>query len=79
MRVGDIPSAYLQADHVPSNGRPVYIIADRHTTDLIIKAMPEHTDLARRNGTMVLQIKKKPCTGWWNPPGCGTRSWRSTS
>ena len=58
LRVGDIPSAYLQADHVPSNGRPVYIVADRHTTELIIKAMPEYTNLVRPNGTMVLQVKK---------------------
>ena len=58
LRVGDIPSAYLQADHVPSNGKPVFITADRHTTDLIIKAMPEYKDLMMPNGTMILQVKK---------------------
>ena len=58
LRVGDIPSAYLQADHIPSNGRPVFIVADRHTTELITKAMPEHQALVRPNGTMVLEVKK---------------------
>ena len=58
LREGDIPSAYLQADHIPSNGRPVFIVADRHTTELIIKAMPEHQALVRPNGTMVLEVKK---------------------
>ena len=58
LRVGDIPSAYLQADHVPANGRPVFIVADRHTTELIIKAMPEYQGLVRPNGTMVLQVAK---------------------
>ena len=38
--VGDIPSAYLQADHVPANGKAVHIIADRYTTKLIVEAMP---------------------------------------
>ena len=41
-RVGDIPSAYLQADHVPSNGKPVHIVADKYTTSLIVEAMPEY-------------------------------------
>ena len=58
LRVGDIPSAYLQAEHIPSNGRPVYIIADRHTTGLIIKAMPEYGKFIRPNGTMLLRVKK---------------------
>ena len=40
--VGDIPSAYLQADHVPANGKAVHIIADRYTTKLIVEAMPEY-------------------------------------
>ena len=58
LRVGDIPSAYLQAEHVPSNGRPVHIIADRYTTGLIIKAMPEYERHVRPNGTMILRVKK---------------------
>ena len=58
LRVGDIPSAYLQADHEPSNGRPVYIISDRHTTSLIIKAMPQYRSFVRPNGTMILKVKK---------------------
>ena len=58
LRVGDIPSAYLQAEHVPANGRPVFIVADRHTTALIIKGMPEYKNLVRENGTMVLQVMK---------------------
>ena len=31
LHVGDIPSAYLQADHKPADGKPVFIIADKHT------------------------------------------------
>ena len=58
LRVGDIPSAYLQAEHVPANGRPVFIVSDRHTTDLIVKAMPEYRGLVRPNGTMILQVAK---------------------
>ena len=58
LRVGDIPSAYLQAEHVPANGRPVFIVSDRHTTDLIVKAMPEYQGLVRPNGTMILQVAK---------------------
>ena len=44
-RVGDIPSAYLQADHVPSNGKPVHIVADTYTTSLIVEAMPEYRNM----------------------------------
>ena len=58
LRVGDIPSAYLQGDHVPSNGRPVYIIADRYVTSLIVKNLPKYKDYVRPNGTMVLRVKK---------------------
>ena len=58
LRVGDIPSAYLQAEHVPSNGRPVHIIADRYTTGLIVKAMPEYQRYVRPNGTIILRVKK---------------------
>ena len=43
--VGDIPSAYLQADHVSANGKAVHIIADRYTTKLIVESMPEYADL----------------------------------
>ena len=56
--VGDIPSAYLQADHVPANGRPVHIIADRYTTSLITEAMPEYKSYVRTNGTMILKVVK---------------------
>ena len=55
--VGDIPSAYLQADHVPANGRPVHIIADRYTTSLITEAMPEYKSFVRTNGTMILKVE----------------------
>ena len=58
LRVGDIPSAYLQAEHVPSNGRPVHIIADKYTTGLIVRAMPEYNNYVRPNGTMILHVKK---------------------
>ena len=56
--VGDIPSAYLQADHVPANGKAVHIIADRYTTKLIVESMPEYTDFVRPNGTMILKVEK---------------------
>ena len=56
--IGDIPSAYLQAEHVPANGKPVYIIADKYTTGLIVESMPEYRDFVRPNGTMVLQVMK---------------------
>ena len=58
LRVGDIPSAYLQADHVPSNGRPVYIVADKYTTSLVAEAMPEYRRLIRPCGTMILKVAK---------------------
>ena len=58
LHVGDIPAAYLQADHVPANGRPVYIIADKHTTELVVKAYPETANLVRPNGTMILKVAK---------------------
>ena len=56
--VGDIPSAYLQAEHVPANGKPVYIIADRYVTRLIVESMPEYQNFVRPNGTMILKVKK---------------------
>ena len=56
--VGDIPSAYLQADHVPANGKAVHIIADRYTTSLIVDSMPEYKDYVRPNGTMILKVMK---------------------
>ena len=58
LRVGDIPSAYLQVEHVPANGRTVYIIADRYITEIIVTAMPEYKSLVRSNGTMILKVKK---------------------
>ena len=56
--VGDIPSAYLQAEHIPANGKAVHIIADRYTTKLIVEAMPEYQDYVRPNGTMILKVMK---------------------
>lgn len=58
LQVGDISAAYLQADHVPANGKPVYIIADKHTTSLVVKAYPETAQLVRPNGTMILRVAK---------------------
>ena len=58
LRIGDIPAAYLQAEHVPADGKPVYIIADRHTTKLIVKAYPDKKKLVRPNGTMILRVAK---------------------
>ena len=56
--VGDIPSAYLQAEHVPANGKPVHIIADKYVTNLIVEAMPEYSDFVRPNGTIILKVEK---------------------
>lgn len=56
--VGDIPSAYLQAEHKPADGRPVYIIADKHTSSLIAEAHPEYKDFIMDNGTMILKVQK---------------------
>ena len=58
LQVGDIPSAYLQAEHKPANGQPVHIIADKHTTGIIIKTHPEYKDFALPNGTMILRVDK---------------------
>ena len=58
LHVGDIPSAYLQADHKPADGKPVFIIADKHTSTLIAEAHPEYKDYIMPNGTMILKVKK---------------------
>ena len=58
LQIGDIPAAYLQADHVPANGKPVHIMADRYTTSLVVKAYPKTAKLVRPNGTMVLRVAK---------------------
>ena len=58
LHVGDIPSAYLQADHKPADGKPVLIIADKHTSALIAEAHPEYADYIMPNGTMILKVKK---------------------
>ena len=58
LHVGDIPSAYLQAEHKPADGKPVYIIADKHTSALIAHAHPEYHDYIMPNGTMILKVKK---------------------
>ena len=56
--VGDIPSAYLQAEHKPADGEPVHIIADKHTSKLIAEAHPEYSDFIMPNGTMILKVQK---------------------
>ena len=58
LQVGDIPSAYLQAEHKPANGHPVHIIADKYTTSIIIDTFPEYRDYALSNGTMILRVEK---------------------
>ena len=58
MIVGDIPSAYLQAKHKPADGKPVFIVADKHTSTLIAEAHPEYQDYIMPNGTMILKVKK---------------------
>ena len=58
LQIGDIPAAYLQADHVPATGKPVHIIADRYTTSLVVKAYPDTAKMVRPNGTMILRVAK---------------------
>lgn len=58
LQVGDIPSAYLQAEHKPANGQPVHIIADKYTTSIIIDTFPEYRAYALPNGTMILRVQK---------------------
>ena len=58
LHVGDIPSAYLQAKHVPADGRTTYIRADKETTAIIIKVYPDLANYVTKNGTMILQVAK---------------------
>ena len=54
----DVPSAYLQTEHVSKSGKKVYIVADKRTTELIVRAYPDLITFVRPNGTMMLQVLK---------------------
>ena len=58
IKVGDVPSAYLQTDYESESGEDLHIVADRATTTLIVKAYPDLAPLVRPNGTMILQVLK---------------------
>ena len=58
LHVGDIPSAYLQAEHKPADGKPVFIVADNHTSELIAEAHPEYANYIMPDGKMILKVKK---------------------
>ena len=58
LRVGDIPSAYLQAKHEPADGKPTFIRADKETTRIIVKVYPDLANYVMPNGTMILEVAK---------------------
>ena len=58
IRVGDIPSAYLQAEHVAADGKPTFIRADKETTRIIIKVYPDLANYVMPNGTMILEVAR---------------------
>ena len=58
LRVGDIPSAYLQAEHVPADGKTTFVRADKETTRIIVKIYPDLIDYVAPNGTMILEVAR---------------------
>ena len=58
LHVGDIPSAYLQAKHVPADGRTTFVRADKEVTALIVKVYPDLANYVMPNGTMILEVAK---------------------
>ena len=58
IRVGDIPSAYLQAEHVPADGKTTFIRADKETTRIIVKVYPDLINYVMPNGTMILEVAR---------------------
>ena len=58
LRVGDIPSAYLQAEHVPADGKTTFVRADKETTRIIVKVYPDLANYVAPNGTMILEVAR---------------------
>ena len=58
LHVGDIPSAYLQAKHVPADGSTTFIRADKETTAIIVKVYPDLVNYVTKSGTMILEVAK---------------------
>ena len=58
LRVGDIPSAYLQAEHVPDDGKTTFVRADKETTRIIVKVYPDLANYVAPNGTMILEVAR---------------------
>ena len=58
LHVGDIPSAYLQAKHVPADGSTTYIRADKDTTKIITKVYPDLQSFVTESGTMILEVAR---------------------
>ena len=58
LHVGDIPSAYLQAKHVPADGSTTFIRADKETTAIIVKVYPDLANYVTKSGTMILEVAK---------------------
>ena len=75
--VGDIPSAYLQAERVPADCKPVLLIADKYVTKLIVEAMPEYSQTSYSLTEPSYSKLKRQCTDYWSLLGYDTKSWRS--
>ena len=58
LHVDDIPSAYLQAKHIPADGRTTFIRADKETTAIIVRVYPDLVNYVTPNGTMILEVAK---------------------
>ena len=58
LRVGDIPSAYLQAEHVPADGKKTFVRADKETTRIIVKVYPDLANYVEPKGTMILEVAR---------------------
>ena len=58
LRVGDIPSAYLQAEHIPADGKTTFVRADKETTRIIVKVYPDLANYVTPNGTMILEVAR---------------------
>ena len=58
LRVGDIPSAYLQAEHVPADGKTTFVRADKETTRIIVKVYPDLANYVAPNGIMILEVAR---------------------
>ena len=58
LRVVDIPSAYLQAEHIPADGKTTFVRADKETTCIIVKVYPDLANYVTPNGTMILEVMR---------------------